>query len=375
MSIVYSGDNITFPDGTSLSTGTVGSKNRIINGDMRIDQRNNGASNTVGTGTWTLDRWHSENSAASKYSVQRSTDVPSGQGFSNSMVITSLAATTPGSSDAYLMRHHVEGLNFADFAWGTANAKPATFSFWVKSSVTGTYGGAFRNNDNNRSYLYQYTINSANTWEYKTITVPGDTSGTWYTDTNRGVTVYFGLSTGSTINPYGYTGAWINGNYQTITSQTNFLGTNGATMYITGVQFEKGSSATSFDFRHYGLELLLCQRYFVAFGAPNLNQYVHLGTGSLYNSSAVNLAVALPATMRTTPSLTKLVNGSSVWLQVYVGASGVNSNGTPETGEYLSPGSNTLRIYVPSSYSGGTAGQGTWCQVMNGAQLQFSAEL
>jgi len=239
-------------------------KNRIINGAMVIDQRNAGASKTItdtGANTYTLDRWFAYGNNASKFSVQQNAgSVTPPVGFTNYLGVTSLAATTVASGDQYIIGQAVEGFNAADLAWGTANASTVTLSFWVRSSLTGTFGGAVRNSAGNRSYPFTYTITAANTWEFETITIAGDTSGTWLTNNGVGLYLYLGLGVGSTY--LGTAGAWAAATLTSATGATNVVATNGATFYITGVQLEKGSTATSFDYRPYGTELALCQRYY-----------------------------------------------------------------------------------------------------------------
>ena len=241
------------------ASSSMGFKNRIINGAMVIDQRNAGASVTPADTAYTLDRWWIKQTTASKFSIQQSSTAPSGFGFS--AAITSLSAYTVGASDIYAIRQNIEGFNFADMAWGTSAAATVTLSFWVRSSITGTFGGAISNSAQNRSYPFTYTINSANTFEYKTITIAGDTTGTWIGATNgTGAIITFGFGVGTTFS--GTAGAWAGTNYSSATGATSVVGTNGATFYITGVQLEKGSTATSFDYRPYGTELQLCQRYY-----------------------------------------------------------------------------------------------------------------
>jgi hypothetical protein len=171
-----------------------------------------------------------------------------------------LSAYTVGAAELFKVTQVIEGFNCADLAWGTANAKAVTLSFWVRSSLTGTFGGAFVNGAFNRNYPFTYTISSANTWEYKTITVPGDTTGTWNVSNVAGIQVIWSLGTGSSLS--GTAGAWAAGNIQSATGATSVVGTNGATWYVTGCQLEVGTVATSFDFRSYGTELALCQRYY-----------------------------------------------------------------------------------------------------------------
>jgi hypothetical protein len=245
---------------SSINGGPLsGTRNRIINGDMRIDQRNAGASVTPADGAYTIDRWRAGASASSKFSVQQSTTAPSGFGFS--MLCTSLSAYSVSTNDNFEMMQYIEGFNAADLAWGTVNAQTVTLSFWVRSSLTGTFGGAINNSAFNRSYPFSYTISVADTWEYKTITIAGDTSGTWVGATNGiGIVVCIGLGAGSGRS--GTAGSWAGSTFYNATGATSVVATNGATLYITGVQLEAGSVATPFERRSYGQELALCQRYF-----------------------------------------------------------------------------------------------------------------
>ena len=252
-----------------------GFKNRLINSAMVIDQRNAGASVTPTSGQYTLDRWITYVGAASKLSIQRSSVAPTG--FNNSALITSLSAYTVGASETFLFGHKIEGFNFADMGWGTAAAATITISFWVRSSLTGTFGGSLGNGADNRWYPFSYTISAANTWEQKTITVAGDTTGTWVGATNGiGLNVYFNLGTGATLS--GPAGVWSSTTYYSNTGAVSVVGTNGATFYITGVQLEKGSTATSFDYRPYGTELALCQRYYQNIGGQTLTGFAEGST-------------------------------------------------------------------------------------------------
>jgi hypothetical protein len=253
------GNTATINSMTPTADSLQGFRNRIINGDMRIDQRNGGASVTpAAPNQYTVDRWKADISVSSKYSAQQSSTAPTG--FVNSLLITSLSAYTVGSAERFCMTQNIEGLNVPDLAWGTANAKTITLSFWVRSSLTGTFGGVISNSAQNRSYPFTYTISSANTFEQKTITITGDTSGTWLTTSGIGLRVIWGLGVGSTLSTTA--GAWAAGEYYSATGATSVVGTNGATWYITGVQLEVGSVATPFERRPYGTELSLCQRYF-----------------------------------------------------------------------------------------------------------------
>jgi hypothetical protein len=285
--------------GGSYGTGGfVGMKNRIINGAMVIDQRNAGAAVTT-DGSYPVDRLYTDMVQASKITFQQSTTVPAG--FKNSVVATSLSAYSVGASDFFQLTQGIEGLNVSDFGWGTADATAVTLSFWVRSSLTGTFGGAFRNNALNRSYPFTYTISSANTWEKKIITVAGDTSGTWLTTNSVGIRLTFGLGNGSTYS--GTANTWASANYQNATGATSLVGTNGATFYITGVQLEKGSTATSFDFRSYGDELYLCQRYFWPFIFGDSAGQTPGPVGFGESTTTFIAPLQYPQTMRATPTI------------------------------------------------------------------------
>jgi hypothetical protein len=247
--------------GTGTNTGYYGFKNRLINGAMVIDQRNAGASVTPTSGAYTLDRWKCYQTTASKFSVQQNAgSVTPPVGFTNYLGATSLSAYSVSASDYYTVQQAIEAYNTADLGWGTANAKTVTLSFWVRSSLTGTFGGSIFNAAGDRSYPFTYTISSANTWEYETITIAGDTSGSWGTTNGISLQICFSLGAGSTYS--GTAGAWAGTLYTSVTGAVSVVGTNGATFYVTGVQLEKGSTATSFDYRPYGTELQLCMRYY-----------------------------------------------------------------------------------------------------------------
>jgi len=236
---------------------------------MMIDQRNAGASVTnTGANAYTVDRWQLSGDQASKFSVQQNAgSVTPPVGFVNYLGCTSLSSYSVPTTEAYIIRQSIEGLNVSDLAWGTINAKAVTLSFQVYSSLTGAFGGVIKNSGNNRSYPFTYTISSPSTWTTVSVTIPGDTTGTWLTTNGIGMYVVFSLGSGSTVS--GTAGAWAAGSYFSVTGATSVVGTNGATFYITGVQLEKGSTATSFDYRPYGTELALCQRYYEVFTATD----------------------------------------------------------------------------------------------------------
>jgi hypothetical protein len=291
-------DSLVGSSGGSVAPDSSVFRNRIINGAMVIDQRNAGASVTPVNAQYTLDRWQAGLSQTGKYTIQQSTTAPTG--FRNSLLITSTSAYSLVAGDNFQLSQPIEGYNTADLAWGTASASSVTLSFWVRCSLTGTFGGAIYNGSADRFYPFSYTILSANTFEYKTITITGDTSGTWSTDSSTGVRVMFCPGAGSTY--LGTAGAWTSSVILGVTGQTNLVATNGATLYITGVQLEKGSTATSFDYRPYGTEELLCQRYYYkhADGSVASNQIVSIG---FYESNSVIFgSVKFPVTMRAIPT-------------------------------------------------------------------------
>jgi hypothetical protein len=284
----------------SGSFAPVGMRNRIINGDMRIDQRNAGASVTPSTlfNTYTLDRWNTVYSAASKFSIQRNAgSVTPPVGFTNYLGVTSTSAYSVGSSEQFNIQQVIEGFNIADLGWGTANAKTVTLSFWARSSLTGTFGGVVQNGANTRTYPFTYTISSANTWEFETITIAGDTSGTWTTDNTAGLSLRFNLGAGATLS--GTAGAWSGSTFYSATGATSVVGTSGATFYITGVQLEAGTVATPFEHRSFGQELALCQRYFELFGQA--------GTGRATGATSCDMSFNFSVAKRAAPTIA-LVN-------------------------------------------------------------------
>lgn len=315
--------------GNNISAvNSLGFRNRIINGAMGIDQRNAGASVTITTANpYTLDRWQAICSVSSKFTVQQTPSATEtgyatrvAAGFTNYLGCTSSAATSVGSGDYYLIRQSIEGLNFSDLAWGTASAKSVTLSFWVYSSLTGTFGGALGNSANNRTYPFTYTISAANTWEQKTVTVAGDTTGTWLTTNGIGIKLTFSLGMGSTYS--GTAGSWAGAEYYSATGATSVVGTSGATFYITGVQLEAGSTATSFDRRPYGTELALCQRYYIRGDTYGSGMSFIFPVANQYQS------VQFPVAMRARPTMVIQTNPSATVSGVDSGFYGFRASST-----------------------------------------------
>jgi len=333
-------------------------KNRIINGAMVIDQRNAGASVTPSNAQYTLDRWVAGLSQASKFSVQQNAgSVTAPVGFTNYLGVTSLSSYSVSSSDFFIISQFIEGYNCADLAWGTANAKTVTLSFWVRSSLTGTFGGSLHNSAWNRSYPFSYSISSANTWTQISITVAGDITGTWDTTNGTGIAVVFGLGNGSTYS--GTAGAWAGATYGNATGATSVVGTNGATWYVTGVQLEVGTQATTFDYRSYGTELALCQRYY---------QTINGGISVAYDSSSVSISVPYKVTMRAAPTAS-LPSGTIVIDRA--GSGGFTSSGASIGGSNIQTNAASLNM---TGWSGLSVG---WAPLVwqSAAWVNFSAEL
>jgi hypothetical protein len=348
-------------------TPSVNMKNRIINGAMTIDQRNAGASVTPTTSVYTLDRWFTEVSQSSKFSIQQNAgSVTPPAGFRNYLGVTSLAATSVGANDYFVVEQRIEGFNTADLNWGTANAQTVTLSFWVRSSLTGTFGGVVGNSAGTRSYPFTYTISTANTWEQKSVTVAGDTSGTWLTTNGAGLILYFGLGVGSTYS--GTAGAWNSDLDFSATGATSVVGTNGATFYITGVQLEVGSTATSFDYLPYGTELALCQRYF--YRMINGDSQA-ISTGGYFSNSDIRMVIPFPVTMRISPAIVSSSGTGYFRIQSSGGGDDVFS-------ELLDggPKSPTAAMLYQNSNISGTAGQVGFVYSNNAsASLAFNSEL
>jgi hypothetical protein len=359
-------DSITNSDGFTLGGSGATMKNRILNGNMVIDQRNNGASVTA-NGGYTLDRWEIEASQSSKLSIQQQTSVVP-VGFTYAAALTSLSAYSVGASEVFTLRTIIEGYNVSDLEWGTANAKTATLSFWVRSSLTGNFGGAFVNGDNDRSYPFSYTINSANTWEQKIITVAGDTTGTWGKTNGRGIQIRFSLGTGS--NRLGTAGAWVSGDYQSVSGSTSLVGTNGATLYLTGVQLEVGSTATSFDYRHYVTELSLCHRYFKIIAADNGSPIpANFGFDSTTNVAG---DILFPVVMRAKPTLAQTATSYRV------NSAGLNQTQTTTVSIAPDESSSYAARLACGGFSGATAGQAATLRIFESAAnsyVAFTAEL
>jgi hypothetical protein len=362
---------------TKVSAGVLniddlyGFRNRIINGDMRIDQRNAGASVTVNAASkFAVDRFTTNYTTAigATLAIQQVTDAP--VGFINSYKLTVTTGATASGIQVAALWHSIEGTNVSDLAWGTANAKTVTLSFWVKSSLTGTFGASLLNVDSDRSYPFTYSISVADTWEHKTITIAGDTSGTWLTTTGIGIRVNFGWGTGP--DRLGTAGAWVGARVQGVTGETSIISNTGATWYITGVQLEVGSVATPFERRQFGTELALCQRYYWKITQPSGNSYFP-SIGMCRTTTASRNAIAFPVPMRIVPTSLE-TTGSASSYRLYVGGTEVNCSVVPALSDSTTVGG----IISLTVSSGLTAGQTTILASgvdVSNSFLAWSAEL
>ena len=303
----------------------VNNRNRIINGDMRIDQRNAGASISLSsTVVYAVDRFNAQTNVGSGHTIEQVQDAPAG--FTDSYKLTVGTGATPTGTNFGRLRQFVEGYNTADFDFGTANAKTITLSFWVKTSVTGNFGVAFFNSANDRSYTAQYTVSSANTWEYKNITIAGDTTGTWLTTNAAGVSVAWDLGEGPDRSKAIGWGATV-GSGLGLTGGTKILATTGATFFITGVQLEVGSVATPFERRPYGLEMMLCQRYYYNTAAEyGASHQLSTCLDHIIYTSVDSHGERFPTIMRAAPTVTLYGRGG------LAGRPSITSDGSSLTG-------------------------------------------
>jgi hypothetical protein len=352
------------------SGGGFGFRNRIINPGMVIDQRNAGASVAVTTSDpYIVDRWVCLAAANSRYTAQQNQgSVTPPAGFTNYLGTTSVSTGTPGATDVYAINQYIEGFNIADLGWGTANAQTVTLSFWVRSSLTGAFGGTINNSGSPsyRSYPFSFTISAANTWEQKTVTIPGDTSGTWATNNGVGIRIRFSLGMGSSF--LGTAGAWAAGFVGAPTGSTNVVSTNGATFYITGVQLEKGSTATSFDVRPYTTELQLCQRYYQRLYANNTQKFALARNGNTTEAYGV---IPFYVPMRVAPSALEQ-SGTAANYSITHGVTTTTCSAVPAIN---SATLNNIEVYFTVA-SGLTAGQASVLRSLATDQfLGWSAEL
>jgi len=310
-------DKLVGSSGGTINPDSSVFRNRIINGAMVISQYNATSSVTpsaTATNVYVIDRFFYFQSLASKFNLQQLSASPP-TGFNNYLGATVASSVSVGASDYFGIGQIIEGFNSADLGWGTANAKTVTLSFQVYSSLTGTFGGAIQNAAQARSYPFTYSISTANTWTSISVTVAGDTGGTWVGASNAGcIRVNFSLGMGSSFS--GTANAWASANTMSATGAVSVVGTASAYLYITGVQLEKGSTATSFDYRPYGTELALCQRYYQVIQVG----YVGYTSTTQYYGSAYSFVVST----RATPTVTFL--GTTFSPTAFPSTAGANGN-------------------------------------------------
>jgi len=283
----------------TLAMGSSFLRNRIINGDMRIDQRNAGSAVTAAS-SFPVDRFLIPFSTDGAFSAQQDTVAPAG--FVNSLKFTTTTADSSLSAAQFaLIRQNIEGLNVSDLGWGSASALTITVSFWVRSTLTGTFSAALLNNNADRSYILTYTISVADTWEYKTATIPGDTTGTWLTTNGVGIRLEFSMGVGSDFQ--GTAGSWTATNDRATAGSVSVIGTLNATWAVTGVQLEVGSVATPFERRQYGTELMLCQRYYQRIQGDTTAQRM-VGVGVVGSATQIfRILTPVKTSMRANPDL------------------------------------------------------------------------
>ena len=349
------------------SQSALSNRNLIINGKFSIFQRGTGATTVNGNDVFAADRFKGWANGGGTYTVEQSTDVPNNE-FEYSAKLTNTGVdSSVAAGDFYAYATDIEGYNVSQLAYGHSEAKAVTLSFWVKSSLAGTYCIALYSTTANRSHIKEYTISSANTWEKKTITISsGDTTGSWNRTNGNGLRIYWDLGSGSTYQASADT--WLASQDFSTTNQAAWIGSASATFYITGVQLEIGEQDTPFEHRSYGDELAACQRYFTR--VPTIDgstAYAFLATGMATDTTAVDIPISFPVTMRANPTLT--TSGS---MRVYNGGT-VN----PSAGITLNSATNyagTLRVPTGSVL---TAKDAILVGLNNDvdANFQFAAEL
>ena len=350
-----SGGNTATINGYAPTLSNMAGRNRIINGDMRIDQRNAGASVTT-SASYPVDRFKIA-FLQSTLTAQQSTVVPSG--FTNSLQFTNGTGITPAAGETNGFWQSIEGFNISDLAQGTAGASSFTLSFWVRSSVAGKYAGRFFGATNS-SYVFNYSISQVNTWEYKTVTIPGATTGTWDTTNGTGLQLWFDLGSSSDFNTTA--DVWTSGNLTRTSDSVTWRATSGATFYITGVQLEAGSVATPFEHVDYGEMLRRCQRYCVLLGGTDGE--THVGAGLWYSTTATVYQMRLPVEMRAAPVLTNVSPTVAMYTQgsaLYGAAPTLNS-----------VSKSSVEFYTAVSSGSTTAGSGTSVRYTAGKSLLTS---
>jgi hypothetical protein len=383
MSVSYGGDKITFDDGSTVGSGWAGFKNRIINGAMNIAQRTTSSLtlNSSSGDQYPVDRFHGiADTTSGVFTLQQSADVPTGQGFKNSIVATvTTADASLSGNDSAAIRHIIEGNNVSDLMWGSDSAKPVTLSFWMKSSVVGTHSGTLTNGDWTRTYPFTYTVSLANTWQYVAVTVPGATLGSWGNGNDRGIQVVFNLGASSTRLATGNTWSTTSTVTTGATGSVQLVSTVNSTFFVTGVQLEKGTQDTSFEYRPYGTELQLCQRYCqtITRAINSLSVGLSYKQGGSYILTNISYSTMRAAPSWNNPPTSWRTDGDMTPTQAaaydFTNSNFVTITGTLTTINQLAPNHGRIYVQSSSSFSGGSGG-GAFGLAF-GADLLFTAEL
>ena len=365
------GGNTATVNGVTPDSNTVRGRNLIINGAMNVWQR--GTSFTgVAAGAYHTDRFQSYNNsnASGESTISKSTDTPDGFGSSYKLQVTT-ADTSLHSTAEYNLYYKVEGQDLQGLKKGTSDAKSLTASFWVKSSVIGTFVVELMDNDNsNRHISKSYTIDAANTWEYKTITFEGDTVGTLDNDNNNSFHIAWWLGGGA-----GRTGGTLQTSWGALNQanravgQTNVHATVNNTWQITGLQLEVGSVATDFEHKTHAEELAACQRYYERIEAGASASYVGFSAGTIYGSGTYLGHFTSSVPMRATPTFSTNAYDAASRMSVVSGANTYDVTSIAVTGI-----NQRLRINASGALSD-IIGQGAYLQVQNGYHVAFTAEL
>jgi hypothetical protein len=341
-------------------SGNPNFRNIVINGDMQVAQRNTSVASITTSGYYTLDRWRLELGTLGTWTMSQSTDVPSGYGFASSLKLDCTTAdASPASTDLFVIQQRIEAQNLQYLKKGTASAVSLTASFWVKSTKTGTFIVGFYDNDNNRQISKSYTVNTTNTWEFKTVTFAGDTTGALGNDNGAGLNLNFYLGAGSTYTSGTLATSWATyADPNSAVGQVNCADSTSNDFFITGVQLEAGTSATDFEFLPIDIDLMRCYRYYYQTVSSE-------SIGISISATQAAFKAKLPVTMRATPTLTMPTSGS------YRGDV-LNGNKTSATAP-ISANPTTADVYWYSTgYTGASAGELIY---WTGTTIKIDAEL
>jgi len=359
--------------GLATSTNQPNFRNIIINGDMSIAQRATSTASITSNGYHTVDRFQTVASSLGTWTQSQSTDVPTGQGFATSLKMDCTTAdASPGASDELQIRQKIEGQNLQYLKKGTSSAESTTVSFWIKATKTGTNIVELFDNDNSRQISQAYTISSADTWEKKTLTFAGDTTGAFGNDNNSSLFLVFWLGCGSNFNSGTLSTSWESGsNANKAVGQVNHADSTSNDWYVTGVQLEAGTSASDFEFLPFDVNQQRCQRYFVQYGRDlNGAGDINVGIGQWYSASEIVYNIYSPVRMRVKPTITSPTVSGGYRFHKAGSYTDVNTGGVMTNCD-----NQALSVYK-SGLSGGTGGQATFVAfIVAGAKVQFSAEL